>query len=174
MEAPGATGEFQPTSQDVMPPAAVSTSGRPEVQPPGPTTQPAFAANQSTLLTSVPASQDELVSDEDKLSDHPSPSLDEEGELSDIQSTGPDQEDFSRSKVSSWTNQPARLNSSFPQIANRSLPSAPASRPVSQDTLRKWERAVRDQSNVQSGCWFLSLLDQSTGLYDYPAENYTG
>ena len=50
------------------------------------------------------------------------------------------------SKVLPWTNQPARLNSSFPRIANRSLPSAPASRPVSQDTLRKWERAVRDQS----------------------------
>ena len=54
--------------------------------------------------------------------------------------------DFSRSKVFSWTNQPARLNSSFPRIASRSLPSAPASRPVSQDTLRKWERAARDQS----------------------------
>ena len=52
--------------------------------------------------------------------------------------------DFSRSKVSSWTNQPARLNHSFPRIANRSLPSAPASRPVSQDTLRKWERSARD------------------------------
>ena len=57
-----------------------------------------------------------------------------------------DKKDFSRSKVSSWTNQPARLNSSFPRIANRSLPSAPASRPVSQDTLRKWERAARDQT----------------------------
>ena len=57
-----------------------------------------------------------------------------------------DKKDFSRSKVSSWTNQPASLNSSFPRIANRSLPSAPASRPVSQDTLRKWERAAHDQS----------------------------
>ena len=57
-----------------------------------------------------------------------------------------DKKDFSRSKVFSWTNQPARLNSSFPRIANRSLPSAPASRHVSQDTLRKWERAARDQS----------------------------
>ena len=254
VEAPGATGEFQPTSQDVRPPAAVSDSGLPEVQPPGPTTQPAFAA------TGVHASQYEPVSDEDQLSDHPSPSLDEEGELSDIQSTGPDQEelldvdqelsadqtyretlcgvrsfmgwnqvpefdssssaqddnpfagtksqqlgkvsvkvpvddwlchkfeklnitvqegypsrasetaglvkdqfvkpprtlkwydifaekkDFSRSKVSSWTNQPDRLNSSFPRIVNRSLPSVPASRPVSQDTLKKWERAAHDQS----------------------------
>ena len=92
VEALGATGEFQPTSQDVRPPAAVSASGRPEVQPPGPTAQLAFAANRSTSLTGVPVSQDEPVSDEDQLSDHPSPSLDEEGELSDIQSTGPDQE----------------------------------------------------------------------------------
>ena len=94
VEAPSATREFQPTSQDVMPPAAVSTSGRPEVQPPNPTTQPAFAANQSTTLTGVPASQKELVSDKDQPSDHPSPSLDEEGEFSDIQSTGPDQEEL--------------------------------------------------------------------------------
>ena len=57
-----------------------------------------------------------------------------------------DKKDFSRSKVSSWTNRPARLNRSFPRIANRSLPSAPASRPVSQDILRKWERSARDQS----------------------------
>ena len=59
-----------------------------------------------------------------------------------------EKKDFSRSKVSSWTNQPACLNSSFPRIANRSLPSSPASRPVSQDTLRKWERAARDQSYI--------------------------
>ena len=57
-----------------------------------------------------------------------------------------DKKEFSRSKVYTWTNEPARLNSSFPRIANRSLPTAPASRPVSQDTLRKWERAARDQS----------------------------
>ena len=54
--------------------------------------------------------------------------------------------DFSHSKVYTWTSEPARLNSSFPRIADRSLPSAPASRPVSQDTLRKWERAARDQT----------------------------
>ena len=48
-----------------------------------------------------------------------------------------EKKDFSRSKVYTWTSEPARLNSSFPRIASRSLPSAPASRPVSQDTLRK-------------------------------------
>ena len=57
-----------------------------------------------------------------------------------------DKKDFSQSKVYTWTSEPARLNSSFPRIAGRSLPSAPASRPVSQDTLRKWERAARDQT----------------------------
>ena len=57
-----------------------------------------------------------------------------------------EKKDFSRSKVYTWTNEPARLNSTFPRIANISLPSAPASRPVSQDTLRKWKRAARDQS----------------------------
>ena len=57
-----------------------------------------------------------------------------------------DKKDFSRSKVYTWTSESGRLNSSFPRIAGRSLPSAPASRPVSQDTLRKWERAARDQT----------------------------
>ena len=57
-----------------------------------------------------------------------------------------EKKDFSRSIVHTWTNEPARMNSTFPRIANRSLPSAPASRPVSQENLRKWERAARDQS----------------------------
>ena len=61
-----------------------------------------------------------------------------------------EKKDFSRSKVYTWTSEPARLNSSFPRIAGRSLPSAPASRPVSQDTLRKWERAARDQTYMCS------------------------
>ena len=57
-----------------------------------------------------------------------------------------EKKDFSRSKVHTWTCEPARLNSTFPRIANRSFPSVPASRPVSQETLRKWERSARDQS----------------------------
>ena len=57
-----------------------------------------------------------------------------------------EKKDFSRSKVHTWTNEPARLNSSFPRIANRFLPSAPASRQVLQETLRKWERSACDQS----------------------------
>ena len=46
-----------------------------------------------------------------------------------------EKKDFSRSKVHTWTNEPARMNSTFPRIANRSLPSAPASRPVSEENL---------------------------------------
>ena len=57
-----------------------------------------------------------------------------------------EKKDFSRSIVHTRTNEPARLKSTFPRIANRSLRSAPASRPASQDTLQKWERAARDQS----------------------------
>ena len=43
VEAPGAAGDFQPTSQ---PPAATLPSGRPEVQPPGPTVQPTSSATR--------------------------------------------------------------------------------------------------------------------------------
>ena len=57
-----------------------------------------------------------------------------------------DKKDFSSLKIYTWTSEPARLNSSFPRIAGRFLPSAPAYCPVSQDTLRKWERAARDQT----------------------------
>ena len=57
-----------------------------------------------------------------------------------------EKKDFSWSKVYTWPNEPAGLNSTVPRIANGSLLSAPASRPISQDTLRKWERAAHDQS----------------------------
>ena len=62
-----------------------------------------------------------------------------------------DKKEFSYSKVHTWTNKPAHLNSSFPRIANRSLPTAPTARPVSQDTRRKWERAARDMCNQAAG-----------------------
>ena len=56
-----------------------------------------------------------------------------------------EKKDLSCSNVYTWTSEPARLNS-FSRIASRSLPSAPAFRPVSRNTFRKWERAARDQS----------------------------
>ena len=57
-----------------------------------------------------------------------------------------EKKDFSRSKVHCWMNELARLNSFFTRVARHSLPSAPTSRPIHQDTLRKWERSARDQS----------------------------
>ena len=92
----GATGQMMKATQpvvpyyvavsgpEIQPPGPASqilpgTSGRLEVQPPGPTGQPATTTNQSTSLTGVPVPSYELVSDEERLSDHSSPSLDEEG-----------------------------------------------------------------------------------------------
>ena len=46
------------------------------------------------------------------------------------------QKEFSKVKVHSWSQEPARLNSYFPRIAKASSPSAPASRPLNQEALR--------------------------------------
>ena len=54
--------------------------------------------------------------------------------------------DLSSSKVYTWSSKSARLHSSFQRIASHSLPSAPASQPVSLDTLKKWEQGALDQS----------------------------
>ena len=54
--------------------------------------------------------------------------------------------DFASTTVCDWSPEPAKLNSTFSRVARRSLPSAPASRTFSQDTLRGWERAFREQS----------------------------
>ena len=51
-----------------------------------------------------------------------------------------------RSIVCYWSPDPAKLNSSFSRVARYSLPSAPTSRSISQDTLRKWERSAREQT----------------------------
>ena len=69
--------------------------------------------------------------------------------------------DFSRSKVYTWTKEPARLNSSFPKIVSHSVPSAPTSRPVF--TLRKW--AAHDQSCTCNQAAGLALSHQSPGVY---------
>ena len=54
--------------------------------------------------------------------------------------------DFSVSKVHCWTQELAKLNSSFTRVARQSLPLAPASRPIHSDKFRRWERSARDQS----------------------------
>ena len=48
--------------------------------------------------------------------------------------------------VCSWSLEPAKLNSAFSWVARRSLPTAPPSRALSQDMLRRWERAAREQT----------------------------
>ena len=77
------------------------------------------------------------------------------------------EKDFSRSKVHTWTSKLVRLNRSFPRIASRSLPSAPASRQVSQNTLRKWEWAVCDQTymcnQAAAFCHCLAKIQESMG-----------
>ena len=50
-----------------------------------------------------------------------------------------DKKDSDRSTVSSWSPEPAKLNSAFSKVARRSVPSAPATCTISQDTLRRWE-----------------------------------
>ena len=50
------------------------------------------------------------------------------------------------STVCSWSPEPAKLNSALSRVARRSLPAAPPSRPLSQDILRRWKRAAREQT----------------------------
>ena len=75
-------------------------------------------------------------------------------------SSDSEKKDFSRSKVHSWTKEPARLNNSFSRVARHSLSSAPTSWPLYQDTLRKWERSPREQTfmcNLTFKTVFLAL-----------------
>ena len=76
-----------------------------------------------------------------------------------------EKKDFSRSKVYTWARDPARLKSSFPRIASHSLPSAATFWQVSQDTLRKWERAASDQSYMynQAAAFSHCLTKKSPG-----------
>ena len=57
-----------------------------------------------------------------------------------------DKKDSASSTICDWSPEPAKLNSTYTRVARRSLPSAPASRTFSQDTLRRWERAFWEQS----------------------------
>ena len=57
-----------------------------------------------------------------------------------------EKKDCDNTTVCSWSPEPAKLNSSFSRVARRSLPTAPPSRALSQDMLRCWERASREQT----------------------------
>ena len=57
-----------------------------------------------------------------------------------------DKKESASSTVCDWSPEPAKLISTFTRVARRSLISALASRTFSQDILRRWERAFREQS----------------------------
>ena len=51
--------------------------------------------------------------------------------------------------VNTWHNDAAKLNSAFPRICKPAVANAhPPSRPISQDTLRKWEKVAKETSYV--------------------------
>ena len=56
------------------------------------------------------------------------------------------EKDNESSTVRTWSPDPAKLNHSFSRVARRNMPSAPPSRIFSQDLLRRWERAAREQT----------------------------
>ena len=59
-----------------------------------------------------------------------------------------DQKDPGKSTVCYWSPDPAKLNSSFNRVARHSLPSAPASQSITQETLGKWERSAREKTGM--------------------------
>ena len=92
VEAPGAAPKIHLSCQPPVLPAAVD---RPEVQPPGPAVQPATSLAQlSSSLPGATVPVEEPVMLSDHLSDRTS-SLADEGEVSDLGSTGPDHADLS-------------------------------------------------------------------------------
>ena len=56
------------------------------------------------------------------------------------------EKDSESTTVRTWSPDPAKLNHSFSRVARRNLPTAPPSRAFSQDLLRRWERAAREQT----------------------------
>ena len=61
-----------------------------------------------------------------------------------------DKKNCDKSTVCSWSPEPAKLNSTFNRVARRNLPTAPPSRALSQDILRRY---------VQPGCWTLQMFN---------------
>ena len=57
-----------------------------------------------------------------------------------------EKKDCESNTVCTWSPEPAKLNHSFSRVARQNLPSAPPSRAFSQDMLRCWERAAREQT----------------------------
>ena len=57
-----------------------------------------------------------------------------------------DKKDCESNSVCTWSPEPAKLNHSFSRVARHGLPIAPPSQAFSQDMLRHWERAAREQT----------------------------
>ena len=56
------------------------------------------------------------------------------------------EKDNESSTVRTWSPDPAKLNHSFSRVARRNMPTAPPSRALSQDLLRRCETAAREQT----------------------------
>ena len=56
------------------------------------------------------------------------------------------EKDSDSATVRTWSPDPAKLNHCFSRVARRNIPTAPPSRALSQDLLRRWERAAREQT----------------------------
>ena len=56
------------------------------------------------------------------------------------------EKDSENTTVRTWSPDPAKLNHSFSRVARRNLPTAPPSRAFSQELLRRWKRAAREQT----------------------------
>ena len=56
------------------------------------------------------------------------------------------EKDSESSTVRTWSPDPAKLNHSFSRVARRNIPTAPPSRALRQDLLRRWERAAGEQT----------------------------
>ena len=103
VETPGASSEMQSTGQDsslpldVQPRGSASqifSSGRPEVQHPGPTAQPATVVKKlATSLTGSGVSVEEPAADVEQFSDR-ALGYAGEGEVSVLESSGPDRDEL--------------------------------------------------------------------------------
>ena len=95
VEAPGASSVTSSTGQQSsLPPTQPADVDRPEVQPPGTTAQPAtFIKKSATSLSGSVAPVEEPAAESEQFNDRASTYADE-GEVSVLESIGPDRDEF--------------------------------------------------------------------------------
>ena len=75
----------------------------------------------------------------------------------------------SSSTVKSWNTSSSRINSTYLRIARQAgiASNPPLSRPISQETLRKWERSARELSIIcnQAACFNRCLLKVQQNMH---------